>query len=213
MRAVDCDIWRERCLLDRGGREHTGKSRFRIGHEVDGVRTSRPAQQADLPSGDRRDVHSVQLAGRQLSNSSRHFALNSDAEIVISETRGSSQSDWSTLHDQIRVDGIARPGVSTVLPSMVRQLSWRGGIDLLGNVVDPVGCQIRNSNYLGSDSATVDLVDDGAKTARSGHRRLHPRSDEKGGRRRPDVAGAALHEIMRLMEVATPDQSDGVAAQ
>ena len=69
----------------------------------------------------------VNLRVANWSNRSRHFALNSDAEIVISETMGSFQSDWPTLHDPIRVDGRARPGFR--LCCRRRSVNYRGGAD------------------------------------------------------------------------------------
>ena len=68
MCAVDRDIGCERGLPDRRDGEKTGEPRLRIGQEADGVRVSRPAEQADFPGGNGRDVNAVREPRRAIAS-------------------------------------------------------------------------------------------------------------------------------------------------
>jgi hypothetical protein len=68
-----------------------------------------------------------QLAGRQLVQQAEAFCLELRCRDRNFGHHGSFQSDWSTLHDWIWVDGRARPEVSMVLPSTVGQQSGSRG--------------------------------------------------------------------------------------
>ena len=61
------------------------------------------------------------------------------------------------------------------------------------------------------DSACLEIVDDGAESVLSGHRRrLHRRSDKKRRRGRPDVMRALVPEIMRLVQMTAGDKGYGM---
>ena len=97
-------------------------------------------------------------------------------------------------------------------PERGRSFGGAARIDLFSDVVDPMARKTGNRNDVGFDPPAGDLVNDRPEPVLSGHRRrLHPWSDKKRGRGRPDVTSAVADEIMRPVQVTAGDESDGMA--
>src|SRR5439155_8375159 len=75
------------------------------------------------------------------------------------------------------------------------------GIDLVDDVADPISRKTGNFDDFGCEGCTAQFVSDGAQQLFSRHRRLNFRTDEKTGRRRPQVAGTLADCVMRFVEV------------